>query len=289
MFKDYHPPSHFSFISKGKVFLLLNNEYKDLLLREGIDEIGSFLERKSSNSKILTGRKGHPSIPIEKGTRMVVRRYSHGGLFGALTGGLYLFGSRPFQELALTEEIRSHGIMTVQSIGAIHQVVFGPFYRACFLSLEIPEAKDLTRLFQEIGLHPSSEILLQKRKLIRLAALLLKSFHQAGFFHRDLQLKNILIANNQPLLIDFDRSYQRPALSITQKMKNLLRLNRSVEKWKRFGLPITRTDRWRFFLAYAGNDIPLRKAIGRTIRTYRLRLLFYRLGWNLQKVLTRRR
>jgi hypothetical protein len=67
-------------------------------------------------------------------------------------------------------------------------------------------------------------------------------------------------------------------------MKNLLRLNRSVEKWKRFGLPITRIDRWRFFLAYAGDDKRIREAMERALRTYSLRLLFYRLGWAVEKI-----
>jgi hypothetical protein len=67
-------------------------------------------------------------------------------------------------------------------------------------------------------------------------------------------------------------------------IKNLLRLNRSVEKWKRSGLPITRTDRWRFFLTYAGEDKKIREAMEKTLRTYSLRLLLHRLGWTVEKI-----
>jgi len=67
-------------------------------------------------------------------------------------------------------------------------------------------------------------------------------------------------------------------------IKNLLRLNRSAEKWKRLGLPITRTDRWRFFLAYAGDNRKIREEMERAIRTYPLRLLFHRFGWTLRKI-----
>ena len=87
------------------------------------------------------------------------------------------------------------------------------------------------------------------------------------------------------LIIDFDRSYRKPILSTRERMKNLLRLNRSVEKWRRFGLPITQTDRWRFFLAYAGEDKVIREAMKRALRTYSLRFLFYRIGWALEKIL----
>jgi tRNA A-37 threonylcarbamoyl transferase component Bud32 len=279
MFKHIQIPPSFSLIQKGKVSLLLKEEYKNLLLEQGIDDLKTFLKKSSQNFHYLKGRTLHPSIPLEDGKRMVFRRYSHGGLLRSITGNLYLFAMRSFRELALTEEILSCGIPTIQPIGAIHHRIFFPFYQAYFLSLEVPRAKDLIQYFQEIGQN-----LLQKRKTIRSAGLLVRQFHQVGFFHGDLQLKNILVAGDQLLLIDFDRSYRKPTLSIEERMKNLLRLNRSVEKWKRLGLPITRTDRWRFFLSYAGEDKEIEEAMQRVLRTYWLRFLFYRFGWKLQKI-----
>jgi hypothetical protein len=93
------------------------------------------------------------------------------------------------------------------------------------------------------------------------------------------------VVGDEVLLIDFDRSYRKKALSVKERMKNLLRLNRSVEKWRRIGLPLSRTDRWRFFLAYAGEDALVRKAMERTIRTYSVRHLFYRCGWALEDLI----
>jgi len=284
MFENISIPPSFSLVQRGKVFLLLNEKYKDFLLQEGIEDIKTFLQRYRQTSKYLSGRTLHPSIPIKDGERLVIRQYSHGGLLRTLTRNLYLFGSRSFQELALTEEIRSCGISTIPSIGAIHHRIFFPFYQAYFLSLEVPHAMDLIRYFNGIEAHPSRENTSSKRKTIRSAGLLIRQFHQAGFFHGDLQLKNILVAGDELLLIDFDRSYRKPTLSAKERMKNLLRLNRSVEKWRRLGLPITRTDRWRFFLAYAGDDKKIRETMVKTLRTYSLRFLFYRLGWTLEKI-----
>jgi tRNA A-37 threonylcarbamoyl transferase component Bud32 len=278
-------PSSFSLIRKGKVSLLLKEEYRDLLLQQGIEDFRTFLERSRQSAIHLKGRALHPSIPLRDEERMVLRQYSHGGLFRHITRNLFLFGSRSFQELDLIEKIRSSGIPTLQPIAAIHRSLFWPLYQAYLLSLEIPLSKDLLRFFQQIGSHPSREILLLKRRTIRSAGLLLRKFHRSGFFHGDLQLKNILVAGEQLFLIDFDRSYQKKVLSIRERMKNLLRLNRSVEKWKRVGLPITRADRWRFFLAYAGEDETVRKAMKRAIRIYSLRHLFYRLGWAFNRVL----
>ena len=216
---------------------------------------------------------------------MVLRQYSHGGLLRAITGKFYFFGARSFRELALTEEIRSCGILTIPPIGAIHHRFFYLFYQAYFLSLEVPQAIDLIQYFNDLGAHPSRENLSFKRKTIRSAGLLIRQFHQAGFFHSDLQLKNILVAGDQLLLIDFDRSYRKSNLSIGKRMKNLFRLNRSVEKWRRLGVPITWTDRWRFFLAYAGDDKTIREAMEKALQTYPLRFLFYRLGWAIENIM----
>ena len=277
-------PSSFSLIKKGKTSILVKEEYKNLLLRQGIEDFEIFLKRNRQSSNYLKGRALHPSIPIREGERVVIRQYFHGGLFRNFTRNLFLFGSRSFRELALTEEIRSYGIPTIQPIAAIHRFILPPFYQAYFLSLEIPNSKDLIQYFREIGTRPSRENIVLKRKMIRSAGLLLRKFHQSGFFHGDLQLKNILVAGDQPFLIDFDRSYRKRTLSIRERMKNLLRLNRSVEKWRCLGLPINRTDRWRFFLAYAGEDVTIRNAMESAIRTYSIRYLFYRCGWLLEKI-----
>jgi 3-deoxy-D-manno-octulosonic acid kinase len=284
MFKHVQPPASFSLLEKGKTSFLLKEEYINLLLKQGIDDLKTFLKKSNQATHYVKGRTLHPSLALEGGKRMVFRQYSHGGLLRPLTGNLYLFGARSFRELALTEEIRSSGIPTVSPLGAIHHRIFFPFYQAYFLSLEVPRAIDLIQFFQETVAVPSPETLSLKRKTIRSAGLLIRQFHQAGFFHGDLQLKNILVAGDQLLLIDFDRSYRKSGLSVQERIKNLLRLNRSVEKWTRLGVPITRTDRWRFFTAYTGGDKKIREAMGRSLRTYSLRFLFHRLGWTLQKI-----
>jgi hypothetical protein len=285
MFKRFPVPPSFSLIKKRKTFFLLKNQYRDLLLQQGIEDIEVFLKRNLQTTRYVIGRSHHPSVPIREGERMVVRRYSHGGLFGPLTRNLYLFDSRSFRELALTEEIRSWGIPTVEPIAALHQLTLFPFYKAYLLSLEVPRAIDLIQYFQKMGHYPSLKDVSKKRKIIRSAGLLLRQFHDSGFFHGDLHLKNILIAGEQLLLIDFDRSYRKSVLTIGERMRNLLRLNRSVEKWKLFGLPITWMDRWRFCSAYAGDDVKIKAAVRRTIRTYPIRHLFYRMEWALQRLL----
>jgi 3-deoxy-D-manno-octulosonic acid kinase len=285
MFKDIPIPPSFSLIKKGNVFILLEDGYKEALLKQGIDDLATFLKKSHQVSHYHKGRTLHPCFPLDDNKRMVLRQYLHGGLLRRITGNLYLLGARSFRELVLTEEIRSCGIPTIPPIGAIHHRILYPFYQAYFLSLEIPQAIDLIQYLGGLGAHPAHENLSSKRKTIRSAGLLIQKFHQAGFFHRDLQLKNILVAGDQLLLIDFDRSYRKPYLSVRERTKNLLRLSRSVEKWRRLGLPITWTDRWRFFLAYAGEDKMIRESMKKAFQSYPLRLLFYRFGWAIEKII----
>jgi serine/threonine protein kinase len=285
MFKHISIPSFFSLIKKGKVFALLKDGYKDILLKQGVDDLKTFLNKNSQTSLYHKGRTPHPSIPLEGGKRMVLRQYSHGGLLRTITRSLYCFGARSFRELAITEEIRSCGIPTIEPIGAVHQVTaFPPFYQAYLLTLEAPEALNAIQYLEKMGKNPNRETLLHKRKIIRHFGLVLRQFHQTGFFHQDLQLKNILVMGDRILIIDFDRSYRKRIVSTRKRMKNLLRLNRSVEKWRRSGCPITRTDRLRFFLAYAGEDKTIRKAMEKALHTYSLRFLFYRFGWTVEKI-----
>ena len=281
MFMNILIPASFTLLKKRNVFLLLREDYRDFLLQEGIDEIETYLAKHRETASYLRGRTIHPSIPLKDGVRMVLRHYSHGGLLRFVTRDLYFFGSRSFQELALTEEIRSSGIGTVQPVGAMHRCFLTPFYRAYLMSLEIPGAKDMVHYLQDIGPQPAGETLVAKRKIIRSAGFLLRKFHQAGFFHADLQLKNLLVTDGKVLLIDFDRSYRKPSLSTGERVKNLLRLDRSVDKWKRYGLPVSLRDRWRFFLAYAESDREIRETLRRALRTYSIRSFFHRLRWSL--------
>ncbi len=282
MFKTTPIPPSFSLIRKGKVSLLIREGYKDLLIRQGIEDIEAFLLKNKQSARYLEGRALHPCVPVKENEWMVVRRYLHGGWLRGLTRDFYLFGSRSFRELALTEEIRSCGIPTVEPLGAIHRRVFPFFYRAYLLSLEVAPAKDLVRYLSDIGGPASGKTLSMKRNVIRSAGLLLSRFHHKGFVHGDLQLKNFLVSGEQLFLIDFDRSCRKERLSTGRKIRNLLRLNRSAEKWKQQGVIITRGDRWRFFLAYAGDDLRTREVMVRALRRHRFSAFLHRLGWRIK-------
>jgi len=289
MAKKISPPPHFLLIKKGKLSLLVRENYKRWVLEYWEDNIKKLLPSQKRPNHYLAGRKRYPIITFPEGQRVVIRQYSHGGVLQFFTRDLFLSGTRSFDELILTEEIRLSEIPTVTPVAAVHQVLIPPFYRPYLLTLEIPGALNLVQYVEEGGSKPIGEALLHKRKTIRSAGLLLKKFHQAGFYHGDLQLKNFLVLKDQVFLIDFDRSYRKPSLTSKERTKNLLRLNRSVDKWKEFGLSLSQTDRLRFFYAYAGEEATLFEEMRKALRYYSVFLFFHRLLWKIQKVLKKLR
>lgn len=284
MLKNVTIPSSFLLIKKGNLSILLKEEYKELI-GEREEEFKKLIHPDRNSISYFEGRMSHPSFSLKNGQRVVIRRYYHGGLLSFFIRDLYIFGSRSFEELILTEEIRLCGIPTIEPIGAIHQTIFPFFYKSFLISLKIPNVCDLKSFLIKIGNKPSYKNLVLKREIIRLVGKLIKKFHDKGFFHRDLQLKNILVAEEgKAFLLDFDRCHKKPLIAPDDRIKNILRLKRSAEKWKRTGLSITRTDQMRFFLSYTDGDITIRNYLKKTIRYYKLFLPFHKLVWFIKRI-----
>lgn len=280
MFKKIHIPSYFLLIKKGNFTILLRENYKNFIDITNENDLKNLIESKEATKYYYEGRRAYPSILLKNNQRVVVRKYYHGGILGSLLRDVYLLGSRSFEEMILTEESRASGIPTTTPICAIHQSIFFFFYKAYLISLEIPDSQDLKTFL--IGIRNN---FILKRKIIRSVGKLVKKFHDNGFFHRDLQLKNILVSDEQTFIIDFDRAYRKPILSTNEKIKNLLRLKRSVEKWKRLGLPVTRTDQMRFLLSYTEGDIIIRNSIKKALSFYRFLYPLHRMGWFIKKLI----
>jgi hypothetical protein len=87
------------------------------------------------------------------------------------------------------------------------------------------------------------------------------------------------------LLIDFDKSAALARLKPSRRMKNLKRLDRSAEKLKRLGLPLTKGDKETFCRAYAAGDYEIRPYLKTYVERYRWYKLLYRWGWWIARVL----
>jgi len=83
-------------------------------------------------------------------------------------------------------------------------------------------------------------------------ARLVRRMHRRGVYHRDLKANNILVRGNDLFIIDLDRVDFARNVPPEDCAWNLAQLNAAV------GAPVTRTDRLRFFFAYAGHTREIR-------------------------------
>jgi 3-deoxy-D-manno-octulosonic acid kinase len=285
-------PHGFSLVKTERAELVIRDLYKDRLIERGIHNPRTFLLRQGDKAHFMKGRGLLVSLPLQgKGPeRMVIRHYEHGGIFRALTRDLFLVGARPFRELIITEIARKAGLPTMEVLAAIKTSVLWPCYKGDLVSKEIPNSIDLIQYFTRWGKTRVQKQLAEKRKIIHQAGKLVRKMHEVGIYHFDLHLKNFIVEMEEGgvgslYIIDFDRSKIIYPLKSSKWFSNLLRLDRSVEKWRPKGLWITRTDRLRFLRSYLEGDREKLAFVRRYLRKYLRRKRRYRIGWAIERLL----
>lgn len=224
---------------------------------------------------------GRDQVLLIKGKQGVVavRKYRHGGLLRCLTGDCFFFGARPFQEVAVTEEVKSAGVPTLDILAAIMERERSGWYRGYLITRYLSAATDLISYLNN---EPEGK---RRKAVIENAGKAVKKMHQAGIYHADLHLKNFLVEGTRVYLIDFDKSEVLPRLKPSKRMKNLKRLDRSAEKLKRLGLPLTRRDKGTFCRAYTSGDTEIRPYQHTYLKRYRWYQWLYRSGWWITRIL----
>jgi tRNA A-37 threonylcarbamoyl transferase component Bud32 len=273
------PPLGYYTLREGRRELLIRHGYKDRLRHEGLlDPAG--LWKTTSHQNHLVGR-GEVLIIKEKRGEVAIRKYRHGGLLRRLTGDLFFFGARPFQEVAVTEEVRRAGVPTLEILAAIMERGWGGWYRGYLITRYLPSTMNLISYLDQ---EPKDE---RRREIIEKAGEAVRKIHQRGIYHADLHLKNFLVkkGGSKVYLIDFDKSMVFPRLGPTRRMKNLKRLDRSAEKLKRHGLSLAKRDKGIFCRAYVSGDEEIRPYLKTYREQYRWYRLFYRWGWWIARVI----
>ena len=242
LYKRKIPPT-FSMVKEGSTTLFIKEGYKETILRIVSDNernksnVASFAQNRDSIG-VKFGRGSYLSIPVASNgkERFVIRDYKHGGLLGKLFGGLFLNGNRPLNEIFINEIAFQRNVPTAEVIAVTKRKLWGLFYKASFISKEVTDAVDIIQFFQESSLEFIQK---SKRFVISTLVKLIRNMHDAGIYHADLHLKNILLKENtkgefNAYIIDLDKSVFLDKLTINQRIKNLLRLDRSVEKLRWF-------------------------------------------------------
>jgi len=195
----------------------------------------------------LAGRAVAYAVPLPGGNvRVVVRHNRHGGLFGPVTGDVFLAPRAPY-ELDVSLRLERLGVPTPQVLAyAIYHA--GAMLRRCdVVTREIPNSRDL------------SDILVRSDERTRLAAVaatakLVGKLASVGARHHDLNVKNVLLATDaeeglRAMILDVDRVTFHAPGDVTILERNLERFVRSARKWReRNGATISDAELDRFAL-----------------------------------------
>jgi Lipopolysaccharide kinase (Kdo/WaaP) family len=212
-------------------------------LREALAE-GSFYAyaEHHPDAKPLTGRGIAYAVPLSTGDRVVVRRSRHGGLLGSIRDERFVGATRAPRELEISLTLRRLGVPTPEIVAYATYPAGPMFRRADVVSREVPHSRDLAAALGALSRGDS------KRLLLEATAKLLEAMSVAGARHPDLNIKNILLADNdfgglQAFVLDVDRVWLARASANVVLEANLRRLARSAMKWRRVhGLPIEEAD-----------------------------------------------
>jgi 3-deoxy-D-manno-octulosonic acid kinase len=168
------------------------------------------------------GRGGVAFLDAPVGS-CVLRHYRRGGLMAPLLGDRYVWNGRDrtrgFAEFRLLSELVMRELPVPVPVAARYRRR-GAYYTADLITRTIDGAETLTDLIAARRLDA---------EVAERVGMLVARFHAAGVDHADLNAHNILSAQGNLWLIDFDRGELRTG-GEAWKLANLARLKRSLLK-----------------------------------------------------------
>ncbi len=277
-------PRSFRQVRQGRTVALVRDD-----LANRLDALGLGGNETQLEPTAHIGRGPIGAVPelLVDGSRVLARRARRGGLIGRLVPDIFCGRCRPFCELAAAEGAIARGVPTAEVVAAVRTSVFGPFYRAAVYTKELTGTSDLQSYLASATERGDTVSVQRRRDALREVGRVVRVAHDAGLYHGDLQLRNLLVRHDERpavFLIDLDKARWFRSVPRTLRVMNLLRLKRSAAKAIRSGVPITRTDMLRFLKGYtdAGS--------GATLRTYWHAPVLkgiYRMKWAMSDALCR--
>lgn len=181
------------------------------------------------------------SLPDNCGN-VVVRHATRGGMISRISKDVFLRPTRGLRELLNSLRLRALGVSTPEVIACVTYYAGWMLRRSDVATQEIVGGHDLSVVlstFTETG---------HRDMAIAAAIKLLRSLTHAGAYHKDLNLKNIVLTSDDSVeleahVLDVDRvRFSTPGSPLVAKA-NLGRLLRSLRKWRELNsLPFTEEE-----------------------------------------------
>ncbi|MDQ6717318.1 MAG: hypothetical protein M3Z17_03095 [Gemmatimonadota bacterium] len=181
------------------------------------------------------------SLPNDCG-KVVVRHATRGGMMSRISKDVFLRPTRGLRELLNSLRLRALGVSTPEVVACVTYHAGWMLRRSDVATQEIVGGHDLSVVlstFTESG---------HRDMAIAAAIKLLRGLTSAGAYHKDLNLKNIVLTSDESAdleahVLDVDRvRFSSPGSPLVAKA-NLGRLLRSLRKWRSLnGLPFTEEE-----------------------------------------------
>jgi len=257
--------------------LLVARNFENRVSAEHLTDAIGF-QGAMATARHIPGGRGSNRILDSSGDPIRLRPYRHGGVLGEALGDRFLSPNRPLREFRIWTLLRDRGVPLPTPVFAISRRR-GLLWRSAFGALDCAEAQD-----GAAWLETQPDMAQLHRACVAFAKML-RRFHDAGALHGDLHLRNVLVeprhendASMRLVLIDLDRARIVPRATPRQRLQELMRFARSLEK---AGRPDLASPRFQALAlsAYCAKDRALRNSMLRWAQTEMRRLKRHRLGW----------
>lgn len=211
-------------------FVRVERDGKVALVHPAFSETvaAALLEGEGCEAADEAGRAPLKRFQYAEGTGLI-REYHRGGFVRHFLTKSYLFDNRPLREIEVHCAAYRRGVAVPMPLGAYWERR-GPIYRGAIAVARV-EAQDLLDYLSGDADVPEDTL--------RRCGAALRQMHDAGFLHADLQIRNILVADDGPYIVDLDKARQCTQVSASARGVNLVRLRRSFEK---NGVPLKHFD-----------------------------------------------
>ena len=254
-------------------------------LKESLAKAGALTDRDPEDwgavERTSYAGRGRPVLlRLPDTAPIVVKTMRHGGLLAILTGSRFLGSRRLTRTMAIIEHLIQRGVSTpICAFGRVRRHRW--FRPLCRLDLGTEELENSRDLLAVLHTRPAANVV---SRLAYQLGEIVRAMHDAGVFHADLNLKNVLVgdpASAGLMLIDWEGSRVMPRLSDADVIANLERLFRSAYKHGLIGAVVGGGQGLAFMRGYEPGRRRRRELTRRVLRRFHRRLPFHRAGWRL--------
>ena len=236
-------------IGKGGMRLIVRDEYKDALLRLGIEDIDGFLKKREVRVIDDVDKSIVVSFPLDQPDgqeKIAVKRYDKPSLKRKIKDIFRI--SKAVREWKIGNKLWERGVPVALPLAVGERRRWRVLQDSFLINREIEGIVQLRKYIFTLQPPLTAEVRKEKKQILAALAGKLREVHDKGFFHGDLNASHILVRRDPSpgfYFVDFENSGLGRRVSATQRIKELARLNESMPSF------ISRADRVRFFRAYS--------------------------------------